>query len=151
MPLPSGLKIGIMTYLLALLLTFLVSVPGDPPVVGKWKTIDDKTQKPLSVVEIYEHKGRFYGKVVEIFDPKDRKRTCEKCPGDDKDKPLIGLVVLKGLQKDGDEYNNGKILDPKHGRLYRCYITPQGPDKLKVRGFIGFSALGRTQYWHRVK
>ncbi len=137
--------------LLSLLFAVFALLPGDPPVTGRWKTIDDKTQKPLSVVEIYEQNGRYYGKVVEIFNPEDRKRRCEKCPGADKNKPLLGLVVLKDLEKDGNEYKNGTILDPKQGKFYRCYITPQSRDKLKVRGYIGISALGRTQYWHRVK
>lgn len=119
-------------------------------VIGKWKTIDDETGEPLSVIEIFENKGKIYGKVVKIYDLKNH-RTCENCSGDDKDKPILGLTVIKGLSQDGDVYSGGKILDPKHGRLYKCYITNLGIDKLKVRGYIGFSLIGRTQYWHRVK
>jgi len=61
------------------------------------------------------------------------------------------LTVIKGLKKDGDEYNSGKILDPKNGKIYKCFITLESKDKLKVRGYIGFALLGRTQYWYRVK
>ena len=120
-------------------------------VIGKWKTIDDETGKPVSVVEIYESKGKIYGKVIEVFNPKNRKRVCENCSGDDHNKPILGLVVIKGLTKEGNEYTNGKILDPKHGKLYKCYITLENADKLKVRGYIGISLIGRTQYWERVK
>jgi uncharacterized protein (DUF2147 family) len=120
-------------------------------VTGKWKTIDDETGKPVSVVEIYEKNGKIYGHVIEIFNPKSKNRSCENCSGDDKDKPILGLTVIKGLSKDGDEYSGGKILDPKSGKLYKCYITLEDKDKLKVRGYIGISLLGRTQYWHRVK
>lgn len=120
-------------------------------VIGKWKTIDDETGKPVSVVEIYESKGKIYGKVIEVFNPKNRKRVCENCSGDDHNKPILGLVVIKGLTKEGNEYTNGKILDPKHGKLYKCYITLETADKLKVRGYIGISLIGRTQYWERVK
>lgn len=128
-------------------------MPFYPPasVIGKWKTIDDETGKAISVVEIYEKNGKIYGKVVDILNPKDKGKTCVNCSGEDKNKPLLGLVVIKGLTKEGDEYTNGKILDPKHGKLYKCYISCEGPDKLKVRGYIGVSLLGRTQYWHRVK
>jgi uncharacterized protein (DUF2147 family) len=63
----------------------------------------------------------------------------------------MGLIFIKGLTKDGEEYSGGKILDPKNGKLYKCYITLEGNDKLKVRGYIGISLLGRTQYWKRVK
>ena len=120
-------------------------------VIGKWKTIDDETGKPISVVEIFEKSGKIYGKVLEIINPKNRNRVCEKCPPEEKNKPILGLTVIKGLNKDGEEYNGGKILDPKSGKLYKCYITPEDNDKLKVRGYIGISLFGRTQFWHRVK
>ncbi len=120
-------------------------------VIGKWKTIDDETGKAVSVVEIYERNGKIYGKVAEIFKAEDRNKTCVNCSGADKNKPILGLVVIKGLEKEGNEYTNGKILDPKHGKLYKCYISCEGPDKLKVRGYIGVSLIGRTQYWHRMK
>ena len=61
------------------------------------------------------------------------------------------MNIIKGLKKDGEEYNSGKVLDPKNGKLYKCYITLEGNDKLKVRGFIGISLFGRTQYWYRMK
>ena len=120
-------------------------------VVGKWKTIDDETGKAISVVEIYERGGKIYGKVHDIIDPKDRNKICSNCTGEDKDKPIIGLTVIKVLVKDGAEYNSGKILDPKYCRLYKCFITLESKDKLKVRGYIGISLFGRTQYWHRIK
>lgn len=120
-------------------------------VIGKWKTIDDETGKPKSVVEIYEKSGRIYGKVIEIFEADKRNKVCEECTGDDKNKPILGITVIKGLKKDGKEYNDGQILDPKNGKLYKCFITLEGSDKLKVRGFIGVSLFGRTQYWYRIK
>jgi len=120
-------------------------------ILGKWKTIDDETGKPVSVVEIFESKGRIYGKVVELYNPKNVHRKCENCSGDDKNKPLLGLIVIKGLTKDGNEYTNGKILDPKQGKLYKCVISLVGADKLKVRGYIGVSLIGRTQIWERLK
>ena len=76
---------------------------------------------------------------------------CKDCSGEDKGKPIQGLVIIKGLEKDGDEYTDGKILDPSTGKLYKCYIALEEPNKLKVRGYVGFSLLGRTQYWHRVE
>jgi uncharacterized protein (DUF2147 family) len=120
-------------------------------VVGKWMTIDDETGKAISVVEIYEKGGKIYGKVHDIINPKDRNKICSNCTGEDKDKPIMGLTVIKGLVKEGAEYNSGKILDPKYGRLYKCFITLESKDKLKVRGYIGISLFGRTQYWHRIK
>ncbi|RZJ29692.1 MAG: DUF2147 domain-containing protein [Flavobacterium sp.] len=119
-------------------------------IVGHWKTIDDETGKAVSVVEIFEHKGKFYGRIIELLNPSDRTKTCENCDGADKDKPIMGLNVIKGLVKDGADYT-GKILDPKHGRIYQCNLKLEGKDKLKVRGFVGISLFGRTQFWYRVK
>lgn len=120
-------------------------------VVGKWKTIDDDTGQAKSIVEIYKQDGKVFGKVVEILDPSKEKATCLKCPDEDKGKPIKGLVILKNLKKDGDEYSGGTIMDPNNGKVYKSYIALDSPDILKVRGYIGFSLLGRTQYWHRVK
>ncbi len=120
-------------------------------VIGKWKTIDDETGKAKSIVEVYEKSGKIYGKVVEILEEENKNRVCENCSGEDKNKPILGMIVIKGLSKVGKEYKKGKILDPKNGKLYQCFITLDGDDKLKVRGFIGISLFGRTQYWYRIK
>jgi uncharacterized protein (DUF2147 family) len=120
-------------------------------VFGKWKTIDDKTGEAKSVVEIYEASGKVYGKIVEITDATKRNGKCEKCTGADKDKPVLGLVIIKGLEKDDDEYNGGKITDPESGKIYKSYIKLSGKDKLEVRGYIGFSLIGRSQTWIRAK
>lgn len=120
-------------------------------VLGKWKSIDDETGKALGVVHIFEEDGKIYGKVVEIINPKDRDKLCTNCAGEDKNEPILGLIVIRGLKKDGNEYNGGKILDPKHGKYYKCYISLENENKLKVRGYVGISLFGRTQYWHRVK
>ena len=120
-------------------------------VIGKWKTIDDETGKAKSIVEVYETSGKIYGKVVEILEEENKNRVCENCSGEDKNKPILGMIVIKGLSKVGTEYKKGKILDPKNGKLYQCFITLDGNDKLKVRGFIGISLFGRTQYWYRIK
>lgn len=137
--------------LISLFLLITALIPSSSTVTGKWKTIDDETGKPVSIVEIYEKNGKVYGKVAEVLNPNDRDRKCVNCTGDDKNKPILGLTVIKGLSKEGSEYTNGKILDPKSGKLYKCFITLEGNDKLKVRGYIGVSLIGRTQYWHRVK
>ena len=120
-------------------------------ILGKWKAIDDHTGKPLSIIEIFEKHNKIYGKVIEIYNPKNKPTKCIKCEGEDKNKPILGLIVIKGLTKEGNEYTNGKILDPKHGKLYKCSISFESKDKLKVRGYLGIELIGRTQYWDRVK
>ncbi|GAB4415787.1 MAG: DUF2147 domain-containing protein [Bacteroidia bacterium] len=126
--------------------------------VGVWKTIDDETGKPKSLVQIYEENGKYYGKITKLFrEPnEDQDPYCDEC--DPKDprykKRVIGMVILTGLKKESStKWGDGEILDPKNGEVYDCYIELVEPNKLKVRGFIGTwltgSSLGRTQYWHR--
>jgi uncharacterized protein (DUF2147 family) len=120
--------------------------------VGLWKTIDDNTGKPRGVVRIMEVNGEYQGKVEKIFpkpgeepDPK-----CEKCDGARHNQPVIGMTILWGLTKQGDEYQGGEILDPENGKVYRAKMKLDGEEgKLSVRGFIGFALLGRTQTWVR--
>jgi len=120
-------------------------------VTGKWKTVDDETGEAKSIVEVYEQNGKIYGKVVEILNPAKKDSKCQNCKGADKDKPILGLMIIKGLTKDGDEYTDGDILDPQKGKLYSCTIKLDGKDKLKVRGYVGISLIGRSQTWSRVK
>ena len=129
----------------------VVTTVRSQSVVGKWKTIDDETGKAKSIVEIYEKSGKIFGKVLDILEIENRNRICSNCSGEDKNKPILGMVIIKGLTKETNQYTNGKILDPKNGKLYQCYITLESKDKLKVRGFIGIALFGRTQYWYRVK
>lgn len=119
--------------------------------LGKWKTIDDETGKAKSVVEIYESNGKIYGKVVEIFDKMKEGKLCDKCEGAKKNKPIMGMVILEGLSKKGSSWEGGTILDPNSGKIYKCTISLENKDKLKLRGYVGISLLGRTQFWERIK
>lgn len=118
--------------------------------VGTWKTIDDRTGNAKSHVEIYQQDGKLHGKIVKIIDESKRDKVCKECTGNKKNQPLQGLVILENLQSKGDYYGGGLITDPENGKEYRCYIELEGEGKLKVRGFVGVAALGRTQYWHKV-
>ncbi len=120
--------------------------------VGRWKTIDDVTGKVKSVVTIWEEKGKLFGRVQKLVDPdpKDPNPTCDDCSGEQKGQPVVGLKILWDLQKDGDAWSGGTILDPANGKTYKCLVSMEdGGAKLKVRGFVGLSLLGRTQYWLR--
>ena len=135
---------------LAVFFSIIFNAQGQT-VIGKWKTIDDETGQAKSIVEIYEKSGKIYGKIIEIVNPEKRKSLCTKCSGENKNAPILGLTIIKGLVKDWDEYNGGKILDPNKGEEYKCLIVLEEKDKLKVRGFVGVSLFGRTQYWSREK
>lgn len=119
-------------------------------IIGKWKTIDDNTGEPRSIVEILELEGKVFGRIVKIFprpnlepDP-----VCQKCSPDDPrfNKKIIGMEIIRNLVKSGAEYAGGDILDPENGRVYRSKIWLEGKD-LKVRGYWG--PFYRTQTWQR--
>jgi len=147
-----------MRTLVALLAAALV-FPGAAPAAadtpaGLWRTIDDKTGKERSFVRIVENGGAFVGKVEKLFDQPgdDPQHLCRECKAERKDKPVIGMTILWGLKKDGEQYGGGEILDPKNGKIYRCKMKLiEGGSKLEVRGFIGVSLLGRTQTWLRME
>jgi uncharacterized protein (DUF2147 family) len=124
------------------------SISNAQSIIGEWETFDDLTGDKLSVVEIYNINHIYFGKIIHLFeDPLDS--VCDQCKDDNYKKPIIGLVIIKNLIKDDDEYNGGTILDPNNGKSYKCYLELIGNNKLKLRGYIGFSILGRTQYWQR--
>ncbi|RXP53058.1 DUF2147 domain-containing protein [Lutibacter sp. HS1-25] len=140
-------KFIIFTIAFAVLGTFMGNAQS---IFGKWKTIDDETGNEKSIVEIYNVNGKAYAKVLQLLEKGKENKICDLCSGDKKNKPVKGMVIIDGLSQDGDEWNDGIILDPKTGKEYKCYITLETNNKLKVRGYIGFSLLGRTQYWYKV-
>ncbi|GIL21639.1 MAG: hypothetical protein BroJett042_01520 [Bacteroidota bacterium] len=133
-----------------IIITFFISTLSGKAqtIAGKWKTIDDETGKPKSVVEIAERNGKFYGKIVRLFrgPAEDQDPICDKCPADDDryKKKIIGMEILRNLGKDDDEYSGGTILDPNNGKIYRCKVWLEG-NNLKLRGYLG--PFFRTQTW----
>jgi uncharacterized protein (DUF2147 family) len=142
---------------LSFLLVFLLGLgtvwSQSNPLLGKWKTKDDETGRIKSIVEITERDGQFYGTVVELFrlPDEDQDPYCDKCDDDRKDKRVLGMEIVRGMQADGElEWEEGTICDPKKGSVYDCemWFEDGNMDVLKVRGYIFF--LFRTQDWYRV-
>ncbi len=117
-------------------------------VLGKWVTIDDETNEPKSIVEIFKTGDALHGKIVKLFRKpgEDPDPVCSKCPSDDTryNKKVLGMEIVKDMEADDDEYAGGTILDPKVGKIYRCRIWRDG-ENLKVRGYWG--PFYRTQTW----
>lgn len=122
--------------------------------VGLWKTIDDETGEAKSVIRISEVDGSLVGTIEKIFPKpgKDPNPVCDKCPGEKKDQRLLGMGILWGMTKEGEQWSGGLILDPKNGKTYKCTIKLEGTGgTLTLRGYIGFSLLGRSQTWVRME
>ncbi|MFO7735825.1 MAG: DUF2147 domain-containing protein [bacterium] len=119
---------------------------------GKWLTFDEDTGKPKSVIALSIEKGQLIGKVVKLHD-EDPDSICTECSGKRKNKKIIGMKIIWGLteEKEG-KWTGGKVLDPENGKEYSCKIQViEKGKKLKVRGYMGISLLGRTQTWKRVQ
>ena len=136
-----------------LIASFFSTVLFANTISGSWTTIDDETGKPKSIVEITETNGELKGKIIKLFRPpeEDQNPKCDKCTGDKKDQLILGMEILWGLKKDdGNKYRGGQILDPNNGKVYSCKMELiEDGKKLKVRGFLGFALLGRTQVWEK--
>jgi uncharacterized protein (DUF2147 family) len=139
-----------MSLLVAAALLALPALAAEPAITGRWRTVDDKTGKPKAIVLIYEQNGQFFGKVESTIDPKKANDICDSCKDERKNKPVTGMVIMRRLKRNGDEYSGGDILDPDNGTVYRCKAKlAEGGKKLIVRGYIGISLIGRSQTWTR--
>ncbi len=117
--------------------------------VGLWKTVDDQTGQPKSLVRITEKDGVLSGRVEKILTDKTDAK-CDKCTDERKDQPVQGMTILTGMKADGEQWSGGKILDPNEGKVYSSRLKLlDGGKKLDVRGFIGVSLFGRSQTWIR--
>ncbi len=144
-------KLRVMAVLGMLLSAVAVQAQDSP--VGRWKTVDDATKEVKSVVQISEDKGVLTGKIDKILTA-NKDAICTECTDERKGKPVQGLTIIRNVKKFGDgekaEWGEGDILDPQNGKLYKVRLRLQeGGKKLEVRGFIGFAAMGRSQYWVR--
>lgn len=125
-------------------------------VEGYWTSVDDNTGERLSIIEIKKGSDeRFHGKIIYRYSvPGGTTLThCTKCPEPYKNKPLIGLEILTGFREDPEKpnaYVDGRVLDAKSGKIYKGKANLSADGKrLRMRGYVGVSALGRTQVWIR--
>ncbi len=120
-------------------------------ITGSWHTYDDETNEKKALVSIYEQDNRLFAKIIKSY-ISDSDALCEKCKGDKKGNPIAGLIIIEDMMlQEDDQYSDGTILDPENGKVYRCNLQLGDDGRLKVRGYIGFSLIGRTQYWKRAE
>jgi uncharacterized protein (DUF2147 family) len=140
---------------LAVLLTAFVFTgigqAADPSIIGVWSVpiLKGKDKgKERSNVEIFQKDGVYYGKIVRLSTVP-ANALCTTCKDDRKDKPLMGMLILWNLQKEGGRYIDGKIYDVEDGKEYKCSLSLATPDRLKVTASLLF--LSESHYWTRVK
>lgn len=129
-------------------IAIFISTLSFAQIEGRWKTIDDETGKAKSIVEIFKKSdGKYYGKISQLLITP-ANPNCVACKDDRKNKPILGMEIIRGLKNNDGEFDGGTITDPKTGKTYKCSIKKDG-NKLIVRGYIGFSLIGRNQTWHK--
>jgi uncharacterized protein (DUF2147 family) len=145
-----------LAYFLVLNASGAMAQAGLPTAAGLWEQIDDKTGKSDGWFLIYEKKdaeGIYDGAIARMFIPpgENQHPICTKCQGDQKNRPSLGLTIIKNMHRNGLKYENGTILDPRDGNVYNALmeLSPDG-QTLTVRGYLGIELFGRNQIWHRL-
>lgn len=123
--------------------------PALQSAIGHWQVINDKGQ-PGGHVETYLVDGKLFGKVTQLRPGRLPGAVCDKCSGELKDKPMLSMVILRNFKPEGDAWVGGTVIDPDNGKEYKGKVWTVGNDQLSLRGFIGFSLLGRTSTWKRL-
>jgi uncharacterized protein (DUF2147 family) len=122
--------------------------------IGDWRTIDDHTGKPRSIVRVWEREGVLYGTIETIFPQPGQpaEPVCDKCSGSFKNKPVKGMNILWDMKREGNKWGGGHVLDPDNGHIYKGTVeVVDGGRRLRLHGYVGLSFIGRTQYWERVQ
>jgi uncharacterized protein (DUF2147 family) len=129
--------------------------PGEPSAIGLWEQVDEKSGQAESWFRIVEKDGIYTGTIVKMFskpgEPPPESYRCTKCEGAEKDLPVLGLALIKSMKRKGLSYEDGTIMDPRDGTVYRALmnLSPDGK-KLEVRGYLGYAVFGRSQTWNRL-
>lgn len=121
--------------------------PNPDDIVGVWET---KGKFGRAHVEVFERDGKYHGKIVWLENPNDEKTGQPRV--DERGRPYLGMEVLNNMEFDGRyKWENGTAYDPDNGKTYKGNIRLPDADKMKLRGYIGVSAIGRTETWKRVQ
>lgn len=143
--------IAVLSFLFISLTSSVFAAATTP--AGLWRTTDDNTGKPRSLVRIHENNGE-YSAVIEkgLLASDTPDAVCDKCKDERKGQRIVGMTIVKGIKYEDGHYEGGEILDPENGKTYRCLMKLDSTgNTLEVRGYIGISLIGRSQTWTRVE
>ena len=132
----------------AVTLLFSVTLFAQNPLLGEWITVDDATGEQKSIVRIYQaDNGKYYGTIIQLLDENGEIAVCTECTGEDHNKPIVGLTIIRDMQLKDNELRGGKVLDPDNGKFYYAKVYLKD-GKLILRGSLDKAGLlGRSQTW----
>ena len=136
------------TLFFAVTLLFSVTLFAQNPLLGEWITVDDATGEQKSIVRIYQaDNGKYYGTIIQLLDENGETAVCTECMGEDHNKPIVGLTIIRDMQLKDNELRGGKVLDPDNGKFYYAKVYLKD-GKLILRGSLDKAGLlGRSQTW----
>lgn len=136
------------TLFFAVTLLFTVTLFAQNPLLGEWITVDDATGEQKSIVRIYQaDNGKYYGTIIQLLEENGETAVCTECTGEDHNKPIVGLTIIRNMQLKDNELRGGKVLDPDNGKFYYAKVYLKD-GKLILRGSLDKAGLlGRSQTW----
>lgn len=136
------------TLFFAVTLFSSVTLFAQNPLLGEWITVDDATGEQKSIVRIYQaDNGKYYGTIIQLLEENGETAVCTECTGEDHNKPIVGLTIIRDMQLKDNELRGGKVLDPDNGKFYYAKVYLKD-GKLILRGSLDKAGLlGRSQIW----
>ena len=117
--------------------------------IGHWQVVNSDGS-PGGHVDTYLVEGKLFGRVTQVRPGRTPKDVCDKCSGEYKNQLILGMLLMRNFHAEGDDWVDGTVVDPENGKEYKGKIWAVGTDRLKMRGYIGISLLGRTESWVRL-